>query len=170
MKARLASVLCRLSSVLCVSARAETVRLTLNQVFTLDQVLAQLDAGVTHVVKGPAAADGADPVPEKIVTTAYDFSPGTRLAIYRDRRELQAQLTDFEKARAAIVKKIWGDKQPDEKNDLAQMARFKVELADQAAVEVKVEITRLKAEDLYRNGNPIPSSVMLGLQPILADK
>lgn len=151
-------------------ASAEQLKLTVDQVFGLSATLAQLDAGVTHVIKSPASPEeGKEPAPDRIVSTAYDFAPAVRLAIYRDQRELQAQLSDFEKSRAALVKTIWGDRTPDEKKDVEEMKRFKSELAATAAVQVKVEITKLKPEDLYRNGNPIPTAVMLGLQPILAD-
>lgn len=162
--------------VLAASAAAESVKLSINEVFTLanpqNGALTELDAGVTHVIKSPAREDGSAGDPEmRVVTTAYDFTAATRLAIYRNRRALVGVLEDFDKSRIQLVKKIWGDKPPEKVDpDSAQQKEFEAKLTELAAEKVTVEITRLKPEELLRGGNPIPQHVLLRLQPILAEK
>lgn len=155
-----------LLALLCIPAFAEPLKLTIDQCFALNQALSKLDAGVTHVI--PAAAkEGEEPGRPEIVHTAYDFTAATRLAIYRDQRALQAELDGLDKARASLVRKIWGERQPNEANDKDEMVRFRAEMNVVAAATVTVEITRLKPEDLLRAGNPIPTQVLLGLTPLL---
>ena len=159
---------------LAISAAAESIKLTVNEVFSLanpqNGALTQLDAGVTHVIKAPALEDGTEPEP-KIVTTAYDFTAATRLAIYRNRRALVGVLEDFDKSRIALVKRIWGEKPPEKvEPDSPQQKEFEAKLTELANEKVAVEITRLKPEDLLRGGNPIPQHVLLRLQPILTEK
>ena len=165
--------LCSLLLAPCVLL-AEPIKLTINQVYSLAAApagaLLKLDAGVTQVIPAAKMPEGQEQKPPTVVITAYSFGPSTRLAIFRDLRVLQEQLVDFEKARASLVKKIWGDRQPDEKKDGPEMTRFLTELSALAAEPVKVEITRLEIKELLRDGNPIPNDVLLQLGPILSDK
>lgn len=148
---------------------SETVKLTPNQCFQVNAALAKLDEGIMHVIQHPAQ-EGKDAPPPDLVMTAYEFPPATRLAIYRDRRALEGVLSDYDKARDAEVRKVWGAAKPNESKDIEQMAKFKADMDEVANVSQPVEITKLHPEDLLKSGNPIPAIVLIQLQPILTDK
>lgn len=172
------SKLLRLAFVLFVSfvvnLHAETLKLTINDVFRIDLALSQLDAGVTTLIKPPAPKEGEEPGQPREVRTAYDFSAATRLAIYRNKRALGAELEDFRKGQQGIIKKIWGDKSPDLEHERTaateEWKRYEPEINKLAAASVSVDVTILKVKDLIYTGNPLPYELLKALEPLAADK
>lgn len=153
------SIVCLLASVLCASA--EQLSLKLDQILSLANALASLDAGQTRIVKQGDAAD-------KVVQLPYEFSGATRWAIARNLGALKREVEAFDKARGDLIKQISGGGTEIKKENAEQMARYLKEITPVAETPVKVDLQCLKPDDLKLDVNPIPSTTLVALEPILS--
>lgn len=161
MKTKHSLFACLVALFITASASAEAFKLKLSEAQQLAQAIAALDNSPEKIVK---QGEGQ---PDKVVRLAYDISGTARLALFRNLRELNSQLDDFDKTRIATVKKIWGERTPDKDKDEAEFARFQKEFGVLLDTPIEVKLTRIKTDDLRLDQNPIPLTVLSALTPIL---
>lgn len=152
------AVLCLLSSVL--GASAETLKLKLEQILPLANALASLDQGQTKIIKQGDA-------PDKVLQLPYEFSGATRWAIARNLGALKREVEAFEKTRADLIKQISGGGAEIKKDEPEKFAKYLAEITPIVESTLKLELQRLKPDDLKLDQNPIPASTLVALEPIL---
>lgn len=148
--------------VLIASASAESMKLKLADILPLANALASLDAGATKIIKQGDA-------PDKVVQLPYEFSGATRWAIARNLGALKREVEAFEKTRGDLIKQISGGGTEIRKDEPEKLARYLTEITPIAETAVKVDLQRLKPDALKLDLNPIPSSTLVALEPILAN-
>jgi len=135
----------------------ESIDMTNAQARELFIALSNLD-GYDRVVK-----DGAS---EKVAKTPYQFGGGFRLAVGRNLAAAKSVVDPFDTAQKALflqyangADKLSGDAQ----------VKFSTELDKLLAAHVRLELVKFKSDELKLNDNPIPGTVIQGLQPILVE-
>lgn len=129
----------------------------LNDALNCLAALSALD-GRRRVVK-----DGGE---EKIVFEPYTFTGATRMAIARNIASLQAEQKSYEEARNGLIKQMsgGGDTVPSDK-----VTEFTQEV-EKLLYSDSISLKSISESDLNLTVNPIPSSVIAALLPIIEDQ
>ena len=135
-------------------------KLKLTQIRDVNLALSQLD-GYNKLTK-----DGDN---EKVIFISYDFDAKTRWNIARNLTILKSYIEDFDKVRTSTIKSISG-KQSIDKEDVSGLEKFTDEINKVLTSEVELEkIFTFKKESFKIDKNPIPSSLLTMLQPVIED-
>lgn len=147
-------------------ASAEQVTLKVDQVIQVANALASLDSGQTKVVK---FTDQTGATSDKAVQLPYELSGATRWAIARDLGALKKEVEAFDKARTDVIKQLTNGGSEIKKEETVKMAKYLDQVNDILQKPVKVELQKIKGEDLKLDINPIPSTTLAALEPVLTN-
>jgi hypothetical protein len=142
---------------LSTAAQAESVSLTVQQTRELYVALSSLD-GYEKIVK-----DGAS---EKVVKTPYAFGGGLRLAIGRNLLAVSPTVQVYDKSSRELFTQFAGGK---DKLEGEGLVKFQAEAQKMQDAKASVEVIKIKPAELKLDENPIPGSVIAGLQAILTN-
>jgi hypothetical protein len=142
---------------LSTAAQAENVSLTVQQTRELYVALSSLD-GYDKIVK-----DGAS---EKVVKTPYAFGGGLRLAIGRNLLAVSPTVQASIKASRDRFIQLSNGK---DKLDGEALVKFQAESQTMQDARASLDVIKIKPTELKLDENPIPGSVIAGLQAILTN-
>lgn len=145
--------------VVSVSAKAEPLKLTVEQALNISSALMALDGQERSIKENDK---------DRVIKTPYQFSGSTRLIIARDMAVLNEVAKTYNDARIALVNQfaIDGKIEPNSDNE----KKFTIEMKKIIATEQDINLTKIKAADLNLDSNQIPGTVLALLNPILDDK
>lgn len=130
------------------------------KLFLLQRCLLALEG---YQVTAPTKAD-----PERCVLRVYNIKNGSRAKTVKALRLIQAQLEEIEAQRLAIVAQF---KEPEAEGGherdlriIAREAEFQLVLAEELELP---DALRFSEADLDLDANPIPQSIVLGLDPLI---
>lgn len=132
------------------------------KLFILQRCLLSLEG---YQVPAPTKAD-----PERCVLRVYNIKNGSRAKTVKALRLIQAQLEEIEAQRLAIVAQFNKEPVQDEteeetvKRINAREAEFQLVLAEDLELP---DALRFSEADLDLDANPIPQSIVLGLDPLV---
>jgi len=136
------------------ASAADAPSLTVEQVIQIGNGIAALD-GYDKIVK-----DGAS---EKSVHVPYQFGGGLRLLLASDLDKARTVIKRYQDA----VQALFSAMQKDGKIPDASLAQYTAEQRKMLDQPADVQLARIKADELKLSENPIPSSVLSNLVPIL---
>ena len=156
-------VIIAMFAALCAPLFAETVKLKILDIQSVTNSLLALDRGIEKPI-----SQGKDQ-PDKIITVPFTFSGVVRWALYRDAITLKAQLDGFEQTRVTLIKQVTkGGDSIDPKTQPEAFASFTSLITPVADRKMDVEIIKVTQDDLNLKENPIPTSVLMALDPIIS--
>lgn len=130
------------------------------KLFILQRCLLSLEG---YQVPAPTKAD-----PERCVLRVYNIKNGSRAKTVKALRLIQAQLEEIEAQRLAIVAQFQEPVQEAEEETVkrinAREAEFQLVLAEDLELP---DALRFSEADLDLDANPIPQSIVLGLDPLV---
>src|SRR5262249_55414371 len=136
--------------------KGQTMKITLADAIRVHSGLKALD-GYTRAVK-----DGQG---ERLIIEYFKLTPMLRLAIAMNSHELMRVEEVYAKARNALIKSLSDPGKAQVKAD--KMQEFLDGDAELLKAEQDIDLTRIKAEELKLDENPIPASTLSALIPIL---
>ena len=135
------------------------MKLSLHSVRTVHSALQSLD-GYERVIK-----EGAG---ERVVHVAYRFDGRTRVKIALALGAMESHLGALQTTANGLIREISEGQERIDAGNAEQVARYNAEMNAALEHEVACELDPLTFDELLRDDNPIPGSVLAALSPLIA--
>lgn len=145
------------SGAIAQAAKVREVTLPLSRMLEINGGLAALDKYDRVVREGER---------ERVVQDVYKFEPGLRIVIMKNMSALRPIVEGLDKERAAILVELSGGS-GELKPGTPEAAAFNLRLRDLAQKPQSASLIPIAEAELKLAVNPIPSSVLLQIEPIL---